>query len=317
MVKKINFLISLFLLLIGIFGIFLFLKTLSFKERNELLSSFFKKEILLALIFTFLANLFGSIKWQKILKKLGCKISFWRNFSLYQGVLGIMFFVPLLSLPSQFFKAFILEKKFFISLSKSSASIFLDVVSEWTIFLFLIFFSLFALFSFLFRIKPGLSLFLIFSLLILSFGIFIFYFSIFKKRSLVRFFFREISDKNLLWQTEREIFSYLQEKSNFFEIFFFSILKTFFLYLRTLFLVKIFTRNFQFLFSFSALGLSFLTALIPIPAGLATQEAIQNLLFLTKNFSRVSLLTFTFGNRFVDFVFSIFGILLMFFSLTL
>lgn len=314
MAKRIHLLVSFFLLLIGIGGTLFFFKGLSFKEKNLIFSSFFKREILFGLFFTLFANLLGALKWRRILKKLGSKVSFLTIFSLYQGALGIMFFIPLLSLPVQLAKAFILEKKFFIALPKSFASIFLDVISEWTVFLFLIFISLLFFLFHVLRARIQIFLFLLSITAILLFGVFLFYyFLLFKKKSLTKIFFKEISDKNLLWQAEKEIFSYFQEKKNFFEIFLFSILKTCFLYLRTLFLVKIFAKNFQFSFSLSLLGLYFLIILIPIPASLGSQEVVQNLLFLAKNFSRLALLTFTFGNRLVDVIVSFLGLFLLIF----
>lgn len=291
-----------------------FIKNISAEEVNQFFLILKRKEVFIVFFLTLAASLIGALKWQNILNIFGTKIPFFLAFSLYQGALGISYFAPFLFIPAQFLKADYLKKNYSVEIEKGLASIAIDFISEWAIFILFIIFAFLIFSAELFGYNFLFSVILIFFLLIAIIFLFFYRFLIFKRKTKNKNFLPGVAkNTNFISKIENEFFAFFwQEKIGLLKSFLLSFLKAALFYLRTIILIKAITHHLNPVFSFGVLGLSFLGYLVPIPASLGILEGVQTIAFYGANLQTSQLLAFTTAIRTTELLLGLLGVLLLF-----
>lgn len=291
-----------------------FVKNISAEEVTQIFLILKRKEVFIIFFLTLLASLIGVLKWQNILNIFGIKIPFFLTFSLYQGALGISYFAPFLFIPAQFLKADYLKKNYSVEIEKGLASIAIDFISEWAIFVLFIIFAFLIFSAELFESNFLFSVILIFFLLIAIIFLFFHRLLMFKKKTINQHFLSGvIKNTNLISKIENEFFIFFwYKKIGLLKSFLFSFLKVALFYLRTIILIKAITHHLNPFFSFGVLGLSFLGYLVPIPASLGILEGVQTIAFYSANLQTSQLLAFTTAIRTTELLLGLLGVLLLF-----
>ncbi|PIP22950.1 MAG: hypothetical protein COX37_01205 [Candidatus Nealsonbacteria bacterium CG23_combo_of_CG06-09_8_20_14_all_39_17] len=231
-------------------------------------------ECLIILFLTFLITIISIWRWKEILKGGGVNVSFKTLSVSYLAGFSMMFLFPIIIWGGEFLRAYIFKKQSSISWSKGMASIIIERILEWTLNLTIIFWGLvfifynvgFSLVNFWFTF--GLA-FLLFTAIICFL-----YFKIFKEESVVKVFLRNKGNEPL--EIEKEIFCFFKkERALAWKCFGLSSLKAFVMYLRVWILMGFLGKGVGVLSSFLIFSLTYLAAIIPIPASLGSHEAIQ------------------------------------------
>ena len=278
-----KFLLFLISLLIGI-GLFVWiLKTVGWQEIKNAFLVFTGWQGIVILILTFLITLFGVWEWKVILKSGGTDISFRDLFKPYLAGFSISYLAPMLVLGREIFRSYVLKEKHLVSWPKGIASAVIDRILDFTVELTFILFGLF--FFFLMVGFPPRNLAIILGvLLVLAAGTSFFYFKIFKRESIVKFFIKFFIPK---YQNDHTPLYIEEEIFNFFKIndvymwkgfgltFFEKVIKL----LRTWLLISFLGKNIGFSSALSVLAFSYLVAMIRIPADLGSHEAVQTFVF--------------------------------------
>ncbi|MDD3032925.1 MAG: lysylphosphatidylglycerol synthase transmembrane domain-containing protein [Candidatus Pacebacteria bacterium] len=277
-----------------LFGIAIFIYVGNIIGWDFILKSFtifLDKEGFLIIFLSFLIAFLGGLRWKQIVKDEGAasdKISLFDYFKFYTAGFSIVYLFPIIIFGGEIFRATLLEQKAKIGWDKALASVAIERIVEWTINILVI---LFGTLYFFYRIAmpEGNILFIfiisIFLTLLLLAGV---YFYVFRKKSFIKNMLlkmnKEDYKESLAIKTEKIVFDYFNIKNiGLWKGYFFSILKDLAMLLRVWVIIFFLGVNLDFMGSFSVLGFSFLSTLIPIPATLGTQELIQAFAFENLN----------------------------------
>jgi len=270
------FLIS---LLIGILLLIWVIKFVGWIEIKIAFSTFTGWQGITIFFLTLFLILVGVWKWKEILKSYGIDISFLDLSKFYLAGFSLMYFFPMVFLSGEVFRGYLLKKKNSVPWSKGMASVILDRISDWTTNLITIFFGI--IFFILTIALPPRKWVIIFGgvFLFWIFVISFFYFKVFKKESIVRFFLKLINSKyrnSEPLEVEKEIFDFFRlRKNSFWKGVGLAFLEEVVTFLRTWLLIIFFGRNIGFLPVLSIVGFSYLAGMTPIPSALGIHEAIQ------------------------------------------
>jgi len=276
---------------------------------------FLNLEGFLIIILSFFIAFLGALRWKKIIGEKS--ISNNELFKIYIGGFSVMYLFPMVILGSEFFRASLLEHKEKIGWDKALASVFIERIIEWTINIIVIITGV--LYFFYAIQKPSQNLAIIFAVSIaITLIIFItIYFYIFKKKSFLRNILLKTNkgnyEESLAIKVEKIVFEYFDIKNiNLWKGYFLSILKVLAMLLRIWLIIFFLNNILGFMESFSILGFSFLSTLIPIPAALGIQELIQAFAFENLNINLGVSNGFSMLLRAGDVIVSITGFVLFF-----
>jgi len=313
--KFLFFLISLF---IGI-GLFIWIgKFVGWQEIKNAFLIFTGWQGAAIFGLTFLVMAVSNWRWKEILKGKNVKISFWELFKPYLVGFSVMFLAPILLWGGEIFRVYFLKKKNSIPFEKTTASVFIDRILEWTTNLVIIFFGV--LFFSLIIGSPPIQLGLIFGVAFLFFagGIGYFYFKVFKRKSMARFFLRLFGLRNFnkshaILDVEKEIFDFFRlEEKSMWKGFGLSILRAGIMYFRAWILILFLGKTINPLFALPILGFNYLAAMIPIPAALGTHEAIQIFAFNSLGLGISTATAFTMIIRGAELIVALIGLVVLF-----
>lgn len=307
MKKIILFLIS---LLIGFALFFWVARIVGWQEIKNAFLVFTGWQGLIIFALTLLMILAGVWKWKEILRGQEVEVPFVSLIGPYLAGFAISFLAPIIVLSGEFFRGYLLKKRESLSWSKAIGSVIIDRVSEWTSNLLII---LFGILFFLYKIGlPPKNLMIIFGGVFFFFalGIILFYFGIFKEKSLISFFTRNktLNPKNTFLRTEKELLIFFnQKKRAMWKVFGISFLRAGTMWLRAWLLVVFLSHNIGVLSSLSILGFSYMAAMIPIPASLGSHEIIQAFAFSSLGLGISTATAFTMIIRGAELIVSLIG----------
>jgi len=311
--KSLLFLIS---FLIGIALFVWVVKFVGWQEIKNAFSAFTFWQGLIIIILTLCIILIGNLRWKIILESIGPNLSFKELLKPYLSCLSIVYFSPIVLFGGEVFRGYFLKHKHSIPWSKGMASIFIDRILDWTTNLIIV---LVGMIFFFFRIGvPPFKLVLIFggTFLVWLIGISFFYFKAFRGESFakffLRFFVRHKEYKNP-YEIEQEIFDFFKKKRKY-------LLKAFSLafleeivYLGRILLLAVFAgKIIGFWPILSILGFYYVAGMIPIPASLGTNEALQVFAFSALGLGKSAGLAFTLIIRGSELIFALVGVFILY-----
>ena len=304
-------------LIVGI-GLFIWIgRVVGWQEIRNALLVFTGWEGLMILGLTALMIFFGIWRWKEILKSQGYNISLTSLSSPYLSWFSLCYLAPMLFWGVDVFRGYILKEKFSVPWTKGIASIIIDRVLEWTIYLIIFFTGTIFLFLAIDLPPKNIGLILLGTFIFFSAGISFFYFKVFKKESIVKFFIRSFNNKIPLDEkplgVEKEIFKFFKLKEGFFwKVIGFTFLKTMTALIRFWLLIYFLGETIGFLPTLSILGFYYFAMLIPIPATLGSHEALQVFAFSSLKLGGGLATAFTMIIRAAELILAFAGIVIFF-----
>lgn len=272
-------------LLVGV-GIFIWLgKVIGWDKIGGAFKVFQGWQGIVIFCLSILILLIGNWRWYEILKDEKSPVSFWKLWQSYVGGYALMYLFPIIFLSGEIFRIYDIYKEEKTSLDKAAASVIIERILEWTVNILFIFFAL-LFFAFKLEFLPLQVLYIFGLALILFVGmVAFFYFKAFRQKGVVRGFVKkftskELSEGNTAIIIENDILKFFKEKRHFFKSLFISILRAGVMAVRTWLLILFLTGlNVGLPAAFSIVGLTYFSALIPIPTSLGSHEVIQTASF--------------------------------------
>jgi uncharacterized protein (TIRG00374 family) len=311
-----KFWLFLFSLLIGVFLFSWVLKSVGWSEIKRAFLIFTLWQGIVILFLTFLIALVGTWEWKVILKSEGINVSSVDLFKSYLAGFSIMYLFPMAIFGKEIFRSYVLKRKNSVSWTKGMASVIIDRILDFTAELAFIFFGIFFLLLVIGVELKKLGI-ILGVFLVLMTGLSFFYFKIFKRESIVKFFIKffipKYQNDHASLHIEEEIFNFFKIKDvymwqGFGLTFFEKIIKL----LKTWFLIIFLGKTIGFLPVLSVLGFSYLSALIPIPASLGNDEAIQTFVFGSLGLGANTGTAFTLIDRGAELIIALIGLLILF-----
>jgi len=298
-----------------LFGLGLFVWVIKFVGWQEIKRSilvFTGWQGLVIFILTLILFLEINWKWKEILKTEGINIPFLDLFKANLAGFSVTYFFPTFLLGGEFLRGYILKKKYNISWSKGMASVFIDRILDWTTNLLVVFIGI-GFFLLKISILPKkLSIIIGLTFLFWVIGTIFFYTMAFKKKSIVKFFLKSSGYKNQnseLLETEKDTILFFKPKQvKFWEIFGIALLEELIILLRVFIFVNFFGKKINSLYTLPISGFSYLATIIPIPASLGIQDALQAFAFNSLGLGASLGTAFTLIIRAVEIVVALVGI---------
>jgi len=277
--------ISLFLIsfLIGLVLFAWVIKFVGWGEIKKAIFVFTGWQGLTIFILTLILFLEINWKWKEILKTEGINIPFFDLFKANLAGFSVTYFFPTFLLGGEFLRGYILKKKYNIPWSKGMASVFIDRILDWTTNLIVVFIGI-SFFLLKISILPKkLSIIIGLTFLFWVISTIFFYTMAFKKKSIVKFFLKSSGYKNQnnrLLETEKDTILFFKPKQvKFWKIFGIASLEELIILLRIFIFVSFFGKKVNSLYTLPISGFSYLSTIIPIPASLGIQDALQAFAF--------------------------------------
>lgn len=312
---------ALFFLISLLIGIGLLALTANFIGWEEIISAFkffsFKAGIII-LSLTILTNLIRSLRWKTILKSQGYDIPFLRILEYYLSGGAISFFMPMVLFGGEIFRGYDLKEKYSVPWSKSIASVIIDRISEFTVYIIATVLGIvfFVANADLPSNKISISIFL-FSFAIITL-ISIFYFKSFKKESILHFFLKklkaETSDSaETAIEVEKEVFHYFKpNKKAMWQGLALSFLVELSLLARSFLVILFLGKNINILLAVSIGAFSSLAVLLPIPAAIGSHEMVQSFVFTALGLGAGTGAAYVLVLRGAEFALALIGLFLFF-----
>ena len=297
--------------LIGIIAFIFLGKWIGWEEIGSAFSVFTFWQGGIIILLTIIISLIGNLRWKEILSDQGIDISFLRLFKIYLGGYSIMYLFPAILLAGEFFRIYGLGKERGLSWKRTAPSVIIERILEWTVNLLVIFLGLF-LFVFNVDLFPPKVVFVFgIAFLIFLFALVFFYTTVLRKKSIVHMIVKKYKEEESgLIEVENKVFDYFDLKSKPLKKgLLLSFLRAVAMQLRVWILIIFLGQNIGLLHSFSILGFSYLSAMIPIPASLGTHEVIQIAAFRAVNLTASMAAAFTLIIRAAEIVLSSFGLI--------
>lgn len=272
-------------LILGVILFYWVTNIIGWKEIKSAFSVFNYWQGLVILVITILVALAGALRWKEVLRGEGVSISLKDIIKPYLAGSSIVFLTPVIFWGDEVFQGYALKERYSVPWTKGIASIAIERILEYTGKIPLIFFSILFFIQKISPIPPKLVIILGLIFLLLGTLITFFYFKVFKKESMVRFFLRtfnllERNGANSVLDVEKEIFDFFHlAKKTMRKTFGLTFLRAALMILRTWVLVLFLGKNLGILAAVFILGFSYLATSIPIPAALGSLEAFQVLAF--------------------------------------
>jgi len=313
-----KFFLFLFSLLIGTGLFWWIVKTIGWKQILGVFLVFTGRHGLVILGLTILIMVFGIWKWKVILKSQGEDSSIKNLSQAYLGGYALTYLAPVTFFAGEAFRSyFIKQKKNSLSWGKAISSICLDKILDFT---FMLLSAMAGLLFFLFKIglpPKNLGIILGGILILFTFSISFFYFKIFKKESIIRFFLKLLGlrgskEGEVALETEKEIFRFFHKRKYFSEAISLALLRNLIWWARHWFLIYFLGGEIGFLGALSVLGFTYLVSLIPIPALLGSHEATQTFVFSALGLGAGMGTAFTMILRGADLLIAFLGLIILF-----
>jgi uncharacterized protein (TIRG00374 family) len=298
--------------------LFWILRFVGFSEIKQSLSLFGLKHFFIIIAITFVMAIFGIWKWKEILRGEGIKISFFSIAWPYLGGYALMYLIPVLIWGGEIFRAYILKERDSVPLEKGMASIIIDRILEWTINMLVIIVGIGFFFSNINLLPKKIEIFFGGVFLLFAIALIFFYSKVFKKESIIKTFVRflglkRIQEKNSLFEGEKDIYKFFRfENRTMWNAIILAFLRAGATWARVILVIFFLGQAAGLSSSLSILGFNNLASMVPIPASLGSNEAIQTFAFNSLGFSQVSAAAFAMLIRGAELSISIIGILVLF-----
>jgi len=311
-----NFLLFLLSLFLGI-GLFIWIiKFVGWRAIKNALLVFTGWQGMVILGLTFLLSLICIWKWKEILKGLGTEISFRNLFRPYFAGFSVMYFFPIALMGGEVLRSYLLKEKKYLSWTKGMASVIIDRILDWTTNLIIVFLGMIFFLSKASSLPQKLGIIFGGVFFFWVVGIFFFYFKVFKKESMAKFFIRLINFKYKDMEPleiEKEIFTFFKpKKAHFWKGFGLAFLEEVIMFLRTFLLVSFLGKNISPLSTLTINGFLYLATMIPIPASIGSHDVVQAFSFDALGFGAGTGVVFTLIIRGAETILALFGILILF-----
>ena len=311
-----NFLLFLISLLIGVGLFFWIIKFVGWRVIKNALSVFTGWQGMVILGLTFLLSLICILKWKEILKGLGIEISFRNLFRPYFAGFSVMYFFPIVLMGGEVLRCYLLKEKKYLSWTKGMASVIIDRVLDWTTNLIIIFLGLAIFLLTVSRLPQNLGLIFGGVFIFWVVGISFFYFKVFKRESLAKFFISLVDFKYNNaepLEIEKEIFTFFKpKKAYFWKGFGLAFLEEVIVFLRTFLLVSFLGKKITPLSTIIINGFLYLATMIPIPASIGSLDIVQAFSFNALGFGAGTGVVFTLIIRGAEIILALFGLLILF-----
>lgn len=310
-----NILLFLLSVLVGILLFVWVYNIVDWEEIKNIFTTFSINQGLIIFGLTLLIALMGSWRWQEVLKGENVKLSFFDLFYPYLAGFSIIFLAPILVLAGETLRIIILKEKNLVSWSKSTVSIIIDRVLEWTTNLIIIFLGVL---FFIFKIGlPPKNLSLTFGAAFFIFVAitFFFYIKVLKKESILKIFSKRFhrSFEGKPEEIESRVFDFFRIKNKLmWQMFFLSFVRAIVMYLRTWLLIIFLGTKIALLPALSILSFSLLAVIIPTPAALGSHEAIQVFAFNSLGLNISSATAFALIIRASETILALIGLIILF-----
>ena len=253
------------------------------------LSLFFSATGVVLAILTFFSLYFGVLRWRRVVGFYDSSLSDKKSASVYLAGFLLNYFTPFLPFSAEFFKAYILQKKFDISAGKSIAMSAVDKILETTVFFIFLIGGLVA-FAFWGKIHYILSAGVLLIAAGFLFLLLLFYFQRFRRQSVFKLLFRLLGpwqsrilkrqDEQTILLAEKIVFDFFSWKNKTFWLgFLFSFVRYACLFLRAFVLLFFLTGQWAFFRGLAVLGFAHLAMMSPFPAALGILELSEGLAF--------------------------------------
>jgi len=311
-----NFLLFLLSLFLGI-GLFIWIiKFVGWRAIKNALLVFTGWQGMVILGLTFLLSLICIWKWKEILKGLGTEISFRNLFRPYFAGFSVMYFFPIALMGGEVLRSYLLKEKKYLSWTKGMASVIIDRILDWTTNLIIVFLGMIFFLSKASSLPQKLGIIFGGVFFFWVVGIFFFYFKVFKKESMAKFFIRLINFKYKDMEPleiEKEIFTFFKpKKAHFWKGFGLAFLEEVIMFLRTFLLVSFLGKNISPLSTLTINGFLYLATMIPIPASIGSHDVVQAFSFDALGFGAGTGVVFTLIIRGAETILALFGLLILF-----
>ena len=315
MKKKVLSLVISFLIGLGIF--FWILRVVGLEEIKEITISFLSLKGLLILILTFLIWVAGSWKWQFILGALGCYVPLRKLVAVVIAAFSISYiFSPAAFLGNLSFRAWAAKRKLSLPWNKNVSSVVIGEVLDIVV---LFFFLILGSVSFFFLAACPFSFFKISIIALaagLAFVLVLFFFWIYKKKSLLGWLLKIVKlkkkDNKTIWEIEKNLTEFLNcRKAFFWKALGLSFLKYAAIFSRLLLVIYFLGGGFNLLVTLAVMFVLYLSYLFPLPASLGALEAGQVFVFRVLGRGVASGLGLSFVLRGADTILTLVGIIFL------
>lgn len=306
-----RFLVFVVFLVVGIILFSSVVRTVGWQEIWNLIQEFWGEKGILLFVLTLLMLFLGVVRWREILRYQGYKISFFSLCKQYFGGFSLSFFVPMVFLGSELFRAYALKEFHQVPLQRGIVSVVVERFLEITTYLFIIGAGIIFLILSKSVLMPVFFWWIISGVVILGGALLFFYLKSHRKESIIRMFFPRIKGNNGFLEMEQEILHFFRLRNRaFWEGLFLSFSKVSFALLRTFVLAGFLGKFIGLFTAITITGFSFLSLLIPIPGQLGVHEALQVLVFQSLGFQGHTGAAFAFLVRAAEFAVAFGGLIL-------
>jgi len=302
---------SILSLLLGLILFFWLFNQIGWSGIKQTFSQLSGIEGFIAFILAVFYTIFGALRWKTILQDKGFDFSLKQLYGSYLAGLSITYLAPLIPFGGEVFRASILnqKKQEKNSLEKGMAASIVDSILEYASKFLIVIFGIATLF-FTINLKLNILYVWICSVVLAIIGITFFLFFV-KKKSLIKIFFKTGQD-NQGTIIEKEIRLFFNFKNRFFQkAVLFSFTKIILQLFQYWILLDFLGESTSLMFAISVLGVSVLSMLPPVSAGIGTHDFGAALLFEKMGLGREADIVFVSVIRGINLILSIFGIVFL------
>lgn len=283
---------------------------IGWQEIFQAAQNFSFVQAVVILLLTLAMVIVGIWRWRMILGYTGYSLPLRKLSGLFLGGFGITYFVPMVILGGELFRAYALKEQHQIPFQKGLASVSIERILEITT---NFFFGIIGLLVLAFQtetIPPKGVLALMAVALIFGIVILFFYFQSFRRESILHIFFRKRdSDLDGL---EQDVLGFFYWKNRWLRIgFALSLLRSGIAFARTIVLIFFLTNTIELLPALSILGFYYIALLLPISALLGSHDALQAFAFQAFGLQPSGGAAFALIIRGVEFLVAIVGLIIV------
>jgi len=255
------------------------------------------------IVLTVIIHIVSALKWQYLLRTMDIRIPLLPLTKMWLVGYAVSYVTPVVYIGGEIFRAYILRERYGIPWARALSSIFIDKVVEAAVWITVIFAGAAVLIS-----QSGtasISRYIAISLAsILFFACFlvVVYIFSFRKKSLVHFWFAKVLKSQnsptgkFLQDIEKDFFSFFSSgnRAHILGVTRLALIKYFLLLVRNILLLYYLVGAVSISGSIIALGFSYLSFTVPIPAAIGAQEGLLSLVFQRVGFEAGIGAVFTF-----------------------
>ena len=248
---------------------------------------------LVIFLLSFGALYFGVLKWKFVLRKITGQTEFKGLIKIWFSAFTVTYILtPFAALGGEPVKAYLAKKNYNLDWKKSIASVVIERILDWTLFLILTILGIFSLISYI-TFSPGKFILFVSLLLIGLVALLVFFYTkALKKESVLEWLFKTLGIKeerfknanngnsNFVFEIEQETINFLSlGKLDFWKALGLTFIRHFFFFARVSVAVFFLTGSTNIIQALAIYGFSNLALLFPTPASLGGLEAASILSF--------------------------------------